>query len=128
MISVFQAAKRTKMARNGVSFTGHFPASQASLQNTAPHSSRHFTFTYDDLYNCLYRHNELQLIDIEAFKAQRKSSHTDAERQKEATSKLTKQRVFVTLRAKLKMSSNISNVISENLIFASGTEVKFVLH
>lgn len=76
---------RTKMARNGMAFTAHFPASQASLQNTAPHNSKHFTFTYDDLYNCLYRHNELQLIDIEAFKAQRKSSQTEAEKQKETS-------------------------------------------
>lgn len=74
------------MARNGVAFTTHFPAKQTALQNTS-HTGRHFTFTYDDLYNCLYRHNEPQLIDIEAFKAQRKSSQSDGERQKEATSR-----------------------------------------
>ena len=76
-----------QMARNGVAFASHFPAkNQASHQSTA-HTTRRFTFTYDDLYNCLYRHNEPQLIDIEAFKAQMKGSQTEGERQKESASK-----------------------------------------
>jgi len=74
------------MARNGVAFTTHFPANQTALQNTL-HTGRHFKFTYDDLYNCLYRHNEPQLIDIEAFKAQRKPSLSDGEKAKEVASK-----------------------------------------
>lgn len=79
-----RTARIKKMARNGVAFTTHFPANQTALQNTS-HTGRHFKFTYDDLYNCLYRHNEPQLIDIEAFKAQRKSSTSDGERPKEVT-------------------------------------------
>jgi len=81
------------MARNSVAFTSHFPAKSqpashfSSAHNTgATHNqTRRFTFTYDDLYNCLYRHNEPQLIDIEAFKGQRKTNQTDGDRLKETT-------------------------------------------
>ncbi|KAK2563010.1 putative histone-lysine N-methyltransferase PRDM6 [Acropora cervicornis] len=86
------------MARNSVAFTSHFPAKSqpashfSSAHNTgATHNqTRRFTFTYDDLYNCLYRHNEPQLIDIEAFKGQRKTNQTDGDRLKETTSDCAK--------------------------------------
>lgn len=85
------------MARNSGAFTSHFPAKSqpashfSSAHNTgATHNqTRRFTFTYDDLYYCLYRHNEPQLIDIEAFKGQRKTNQTDGDRLKETTSKST---------------------------------------
>lgn len=96
-----------KMARNGVAFTSHFPANQTTLQNT-PHTARHFTFTYDDLYNCLYRHNEPQLIDIEAFKTQRKSSQSEGEKQKDPASEWTKEPLCSkTLRANLEACSTM---------------------
>lgn len=81
--------RQTKMARNGVAFTSHLPAKNLAAHQTNAHTTRRFTFTYDDLYNCLYRHNEPQLIDIEAFKAQKKASQADGERPKEPTSKST---------------------------------------
>lgn len=120
-------ARRKKMARNGVAFTAHFPANQTALQNTA-HTARHFTFTYDDLYNCLYRHNEPQLIDIEAFKRQRKSSQSDGDRPKETISKLRilivacKSIKFVTLLAWIDLASSAevrSNLSRINLIVTS---------
>ena len=73
------------MARNGVAFSSQFSAKNQAAHQT--NVNRRLVFTYDDLYNCLYRHNEPQLIDIEAFKAQRKTSQTDGERQKEVASK-----------------------------------------
>ena len=77
------------MARNGVAFTSHFPAKNQASHQSDVHTTRRYAFTYDDLYNCLYRHNEPQLIDIEAFKAQRKASQSDGDRQKESSSKST---------------------------------------
>ena len=78
-----------EMARNGVVFSSQFPAkSTASYHTNANTSHRRFTFTYDDLYNCLYRHNEPQLIDIEVFKGQRKACQNDGkDTQKEVLSK-----------------------------------------
>lgn len=73
-----QPSTNFEMARNGVVFSSQFPAkSTASYHTNTNTSHRRFTFTYDDLYNCLYRHNEPQLIDIEVFKGQRKASQND---------------------------------------------------
>ena len=115
------------MARNGVGFTSHFPVKNQAVSYQSSthivHNNRRFAFTYDDLYNCLYRHNEPQLIDIEAFKAQRKTSQADGDRSKEATSKST-------FRKTVKLVVLSLSFLSKNTVLRAEDKLSFhfILH
>ena len=48
-----------------------------------PPPSHRFTFTYDDLYNVLYNHNEVEVVNITLDDIKKKGSPSDGEKEKQ---------------------------------------------